>query len=154
MRFRIKDIKFFAKFGPDAARISKILSDTKGEDNEKRAFHVVENYLRIFIREKVEQSKKRENIEFSAQRCGTDPGRDIRLTLLYPLDVRGEKINIEVKSSEQGIKEHREKGKRQLRYRTEAVVVNKKRSDKKIARSIFALIEREIKRLRKEQKNN
>lgn len=153
MKLKIKPRKFFHRFDRNIERISKILSDRKGEDNEQRAFHIVENYLRIFIRQKIKRSKKKENIEFSAQRYGNDPGRDICLTLLYPLDLMDNKINIEVKSSKEGIKEHREKGKRQLRYQTEVILVNKSRSDKQIARSVFAIIERKIKRLRKEQNN-
>lgn len=150
MKLKTKDRKFFAKFDWRADKISRILSDREGEDNEKRAFYIIENYLRVFIREGVERSKKRENIEFSVQRYGNDPGRDICLTFLYPSDIRGNEVDIEVKSSKRGVKEHREKGKRQLRYQTEVMLVNKDRSDKQIARSVFAILEREIKRLRKE----
>ena len=49
---------------------------------------------------------------------------------------------------------NRRRGERELIYRTEATLVNKKRTDKQIARSVFAIIEREIKRFRNKKNNN
>lgn len=155
VKFKIKRRKkFFPRLDKDAYRITEILSDKKGENNESRAFHIVENYLRVFIRKGFERKKRGENIEFSAVRCGNDKGRDIEITLLYPKDLRGEKIYLEIKSSKEGARRHRKRGRMQKIYRTEVIVVNKERSDKKIARSILAAIKREINRLRKKKRDS
>src|SRR4030042_5633792 len=128
--------KIFGRLGYEAKKISSILSDIKGENNEVRAFCIAENYLRIVIREEVDgwksklRLKKLENIEFSAGRYGNEPGKDIWLKILFPEDLRGEKVDIEVTSSKDGWREHRKK------FSTSVVVVNNKISDEKIARRI------------------
>jgi hypothetical protein len=151
MRIKISKVKWlrFGKFGREAENISRILSEAKGKSNEERAFHIVENYLRILIREEVDgwkskfRLKKLENIEFSAGRYDNDPGRDIWIKLLFPEDLRGERIDFEVKSSKTGVKEHKKK------FSTPVVMVNEKIPDQKIARRIFNLLREQIRMRRK-----
>ncbi|MFZ5559254.1 MAG: hypothetical protein ACOZAL_00450 [Patescibacteria group bacterium] len=130
---------------PEQAR--KILSDWKGREDERRAFEIVETSLRILIREKVEKGKLGlkglTNIEFHAGRYNTErdlknnkgePGKDIWIRLLFPAELRGEKIDIEVKSSKWWKREHRKK------YDTPVVIVNSKIPDHKIAKRMYNVI--------------
>lgn len=149
---RIRNIKWlkWGILGWEAARISKILSDAKGKTNEERAFHIIENYLRILIREEVEgwkskiRLKKPENIEFCAGRYNNnEPGKDIWIKLLFPEDLRGEIIDFEVKSSKTGAKEHRK------HFQNPVIVVNEKISDQKIAKKIYNILKEQIRIKRK-----
>lgn len=143
MKLKIKRPRF-GKLGWSATKISKILSDAKGSRHEERTFQIVENYLRILIREEVDgwkskfRLKKLENVEFSATRCNNDPGRDIQFKILYPEDLRGEIIDIEVKSSKEGAEKHRKK------YKTPVIIIKDKFSDQKIARRIYNTIREQI----------
>lgn len=143
----------FGRFGLEAARISKILSEAKGKTSEERAFHIVENYLRILIREEIAdwkskfRLKKLENIEFSAGRYSNDPGKDIWIRILSPEDLRGEIIDFEIKSSKEGAEEHRKK------HRTPVIIVKNKFSDQRIAQRIYNILREQIRIRRKEQKS-
>ena len=133
------------EISPDRAR--KILSDEKGRKNEQRAFEIVESCLRLLIREKADKGKLGlrglTNIEFYAGRYNTDedlrrgwgePGKDIWLRLLFPVELRGEKIDLEVKSSKKGEKD-RKRG-----YNTPVVIVNSNVSDSKAAKRMYNII--------------
>jgi hypothetical protein len=133
------------EISPDRAR--KIISDLKGRADERRAFDIVETCLRTLIRKRAEEGKLGlkglTNIEFYAGRYNTEenlknnrgePGKDIWIRLLFPLELRGEKIDIEAKSSKWGEKEHKK------RYTTPVVIVNPKISDSKIAQRIYNII--------------
>lgn len=145
-KFKIKDIKTFGKLGRNAARISKILSDLKGVNNEERAFLIVQTHLRVLIRHKADYKKLGlkglTNIEFWAGTYGNDPGKDIWIKLLFPEGLAGERIDIEIKSSKKGMKKHRE------RYDTGVVLVNKNVSDLKVAKRIYNIIFEHIRRKR------
>ena len=130
---------------PDKAR--KILSDEKGRKDEQRAFDIVETCLRVLIREKADEGKLGlrglTNIDFYAGRYNTEedlknsrgePGKDIWIKLLFPLELRGEKVDIEVKSSKTGQKEHKK------RYNTSVVIVNSKIPDSKIAQRMYNIV--------------
>jgi len=140
-----KPVLFKHEISPDRAR--KIISDLKGREDERRAFDIVETCLRTLIREKAEKGKLGlkglTNIEFHAGRYNTEenlknnrgePGKDIWIRLLFPLELRGEKIDIEAKSSKRGQKEHKK------RYATPVVIVNSKISDSKIAIRMYNIL--------------
>jgi len=140
-----KPVLFKHEISPDRAR--KIISDLKGRDDERRAFEIGETWLRTLIRERAEKHKLGlkglTNIEFYTGRYNTEeelknnrgePGKDIWIRLLFPLELRGEKIDIEVKSSKKGQKEHKK------RYATPVVIVNPKISDIKIATRMYNVL--------------
>ena len=148
-------------FSREAEKVSKILSDLKGRTNEERAFNIVQTTLRVFIRQKADKGKLKlkriTNIEFFAGRYNTDqdlkngrgePGKDFWIRLLFPEELRGEKIDIEVKSSKEYAVKHRK------RYDTHVVIVNPKIPDNKIAERLYNIVFEIIRAGLKEKKGS
>lgn len=146
MIFKIKRIKGLLTRRSDA--IKKILTDLQGLKHEELAYEIVEELLRILIREKAQRGKLGlrglDNIEYRAGQYGNDPGRDIWIKLIYPEELRGLVIDIEVKSSKRYAKEHRKK------YNTSVVIVPDNYKPTKVAKRIYNIL---FETIRSETKN-
>lgn len=153
MIFKIKRIKGLLTRRSDA--IKRILTDLKGFGKEEFVFGVVERVLRIVIREKAEKGKLGlrglTNIEFCAGRYAKgEPYRDIWIKIIYPEELQGLVIDIDIKSSEKYAKEHRGKS------NTSVVIVSDKDKKKpmKIAMRIYHIIFERIRDELKRIKNS
>ena len=152
MVFKTKRVK--GLLTKESDKIKKILTDLKGFGREEFVFGIVERVLRILIREKAEKSKlglkNLTNIEFCAGRYEKgEQGGDIWIKLLFPEELRGLTIDIEVKSSKRYAKEHKAK------FKTPVIIVSDKDKERpmKVAMRIYHVV---FERIRKEikEKNN
>jgi len=152
------------KLGFSADKIQKIFSDDIGKKHEERAFEIVEKELRELIGIEAERLRKKVLVEkrlfwglfllkrfkeevnidirFTASRYGNDPGRDIRIEILHPEDLKGEIIDLEIKSSLRGIVEHKKK------HKTSVVLIKDNITNITIAKKMLGKIREQIRQYR------
>lgn len=136
----------FRRKGKDSAaarNIDKILTKIEGQKNEDLAFSLITNQVREKLRNKEIEYK----VDFTSVSAR---GRDLKLSFSEPVEFN---FFIEIKSSEEGAKKHRNRRKFSHFYESPVVIVNKRRSEKKIIEKfcniIQEIIRREIKKCEK-----
>jgi len=152
------------KLGFSARQVERIISDDIGKRHEERALKIVENELRILIGIEAERLRKKVLVEkkllwglfllrrfkeevnidirFIASRYGNDPGKDIRIEILHPEDLKGEVIDLEIKSSSKGVIEHKK------RYKTPVILIKDNIANMTIAKKMLGKIRERIRQCR------
>jgi len=152
------------KLGFSAHQVEIILSDDIGKKHEERALEIVEKELRELIGIEAERLRKKVLVEkrlfwglfllrrfkeevnidirFIASRYGNDPGKDIRIEIIHPKDLKGEVIDLEIKSSSRRAIEHKKK------HKTPVILVKDNIANMTIAKEMLGKIREHIRQYR------
>jgi len=127
----------YRRRGKDSAaarNIEKILAKIEGQKNEYLAFNLITNQAREISRSKGIEYE----VDFTSDSAR---GRDLKLSFSEPIEFN---FFIEIKSSEEGAKKHRNRRKFSNFYKSPVVVVNKRRSERKIIARFCNIIQEAI----------
>jgi hypothetical protein len=123
-----------------ARKIDAIFSKGRGPGNEVLAYSILVHEVR--------EELSRQGIDFAVRlKDDNAPGRDLKITFNKPDQIEGRYLFLEIKSSLEGIKKHRERG-----YRTRAIIVNGERRRKTIIHAMKNLLLHEKRRFEEESK--